>query len=150
MPTEIPDLWGDDIRVDVVPPIVVLKTQAEAISRRTKGMLTAEISSSTDVDDDGAVECRHKLILQARSIGYYGEELLQIQHYESRYYPLTIELPIAIVWDYKITDTPSYIRRCNDQDELLEALGRALTSPPTKAALNSLLARVNEKQLAKG
>ncbi len=150
MPTEIPDLWGDDIRVDIVPPLVVLKTQAEAISRRTKGMLTADVSSSRDVDDDGAVECRHKLLLQARSIGYHGEELLQIQHYENRYYPLTIELPTGIVWDYADSDTPTAYRRCNDQDELLAALGRALTSPPTKAALNSLLARVNEKEFSKG
>jgi hypothetical protein len=146
MPTEIPDLWGDDIDVDVVSPHVILKTQAEAIARRTKGLLTAEVSTSAEPDDDFNFTSTHKLLILARSIGYEGEELLQIQHPDKRYYPLSIEVPSGIVWDYSDSDTPTCYRRCNDQDELIAALRTVLTSPPTKATLNNLLARVNEKR----
>lgn len=145
MPTEIPDLWGDDINVDVVPPLVILKAQAEAISRRTRGMLTAEVVSSSG-KEKGEVTWVHGLHLRAPTIEY-GELLLTLSHDENRFYPVSVELPEPISWAQGSRETT--IMRCDDQQRLLDALSVALTSPPTKWALSTLLAKVNEAKFAK-
>jgi hypothetical protein len=148
MTTEIPDLWGTDIDVDVVPPLVILRTQAQAIGVRTKGLLSAEVVSSDQTANDGSHLWTHTFLLQAPPIDFHGEELLEVSHEDERYYPVTIQVPTAISWGQLAGKQLSLL--CADQSEFMAALSAVLTSPPTRAALNSLLARVNEKQLAKG
>lgn len=172
MPTEIPDLWGDDIDVDVVPPLAILKTQAEAISRRTKGILKAEVvSSPTSVASRESLSLTadtggplfepensassqnlpywiHMLVLQAPAIEY-EEELLTVSHHDKRLYPVTIEVPSKIIWTHTKSVFQKTAIECNDQQELLAALSTALGSAPTKSVLNSLLAKVNETKLVK-
>jgi hypothetical protein len=145
MPTEIPDLWGSDIDVDVVPPLAILKTQAQAIGVRTKGLLAAEVVSNDQTVNDGPQWWTHTFLLQAPPIGFHGEELLEVSHEGERYYPVSIQLPTAIAWGKLAGKQESLL--CTDQSEFMTALSAALTSPPIRAALSSLLARVNEKQL---
>jgi hypothetical protein len=133
MANEIPDLWGDDIDVDVVPPHVILKTQAEAISRRTKGLLTASVTEDFQKDGGGKTHWSFALILNAPSLGY-DEELLELSHADNQLYPVRLSM----------LSGDSNSRHCNNQRELLAALAEALTSPTTKAVIASLLARVNE------
>jgi hypothetical protein len=133
MANEIPDLWGDDIDVDVVPPHVILKTQAEAISRRTKGLLTASVTEDFQKDSEGKTSWFFSLILNAPSLGY-DEELLELSHDDKHLYPVRLTMLSGIASS----------RTCNNQPELLTALAEALTSPTTKAVIASLLARVNE------
>ena len=42
MTTAIPNLWPDDIKVDVLPPIAILKAQEGLLARMTQGMLVAK------------------------------------------------------------------------------------------------------------
>jgi hypothetical protein len=39
----IPDLWSDDIRADILTPTMILKAQARALTRRTRGLIAAEV-----------------------------------------------------------------------------------------------------------
>lgn len=163
MPTEIPDLWGSDIDVSVVPPVVILRTQAQALSRRTGGMLTADVTSTSSTNSGESKQpVSHQLLLHAPSINY-TEHLLSISHTSDKLYPVEVALPVAISWlpgkvqasPFKVgleaildPASPRFSISCSTQEGLLDALRVALNSPPTKAALNSLLARVNESKLA--
>ena len=45
MPTSELDLWPDQISVDVVSPLALLRIQATALKRKTKGILDARVDS---------------------------------------------------------------------------------------------------------
>ena len=167
MPAQIPDLWGGNIDVDVVPPLVILKTQAEAIARRTKGVLTGNVTTVFGGEESKG-QTIHQLLINAPSLGY-TEHLLSVTHGEDRVYPSEVRMPVAISWlpgkerpvsitNISITNimeavndpaSPRYTIACVSQDALISALRVAFTSPPVTATLNSLLARVNEQRLAK-
>ena len=65
MPDEIPDLWPADIRLDVRSPLVILKTQAELLSKHTKGLL--ECAGTTTEEGE---QVQHALDLFARAVNY--------------------------------------------------------------------------------
>lgn len=144
MPIEIPDLWDDDINIDVLPPLVILKAQDEGIRRKTQGILHTDISTTSETDDSDTTWITHTLDLVATAIGYQ-ESILRVTCREDRLYPATIGTPEQITWsDGK---TASDMVRCFDPDEFITELRTALRSPPTKAAIATLLARSNEARL---
>lgn len=151
MPIEIPDLWDDDIKVDVLPPLVILKAQDEAIRRKTEGILRTQIVSREierepeDDEEETKVDVVYTLDLEATALGY-RESILNVFHRKGRLYPVTITMPEKIEWS---TDPSaySYSARCASSDEFIQHLRVALRSEPTKSTLASLLAMINETKL---
>ena len=45
MSTTIPDLWSDDIQVDVLTPLVILRAQESRLGRKTQGILEARVTT---------------------------------------------------------------------------------------------------------
>jgi hypothetical protein len=145
MPTEIPDLWGDDIKVDVLPPSVILRAQATLIGRKTQGILSADVVSSTS-DEDGERWEEHTLQVFATSAGY-RESILTVYHSANRVYPVTIQLPEDIDWGGSMIGSSRRVQ-CYTPEEFMPRLGTALQSRPTQAVIATLLARSNETKLS--
>ena len=140
MPTEIPDLWGDDIKVDVLSPLLILKAQDEAIRRKTQGVLRANVVTTEvnpfeeleydedededeDIDaDDGAL--RPNQLVHALDLGSpviaYTETLLQVSHAVNRAYPAKLSVPDPLRWDLE-RDPPN----ANDSAEDLFSAARS-------------------------
>ncbi|MBY0459560.1 MAG: hypothetical protein K2V38_19745 [Gemmataceae bacterium] len=144
MPTEIPDLWDDDIKVDVLPPLVILRAQDEGIRRKTQGILRAAISTTVENEPDGSVWVSHEFGLVAPALGSQ-ESLLTVGHAERKLYPVQIFVPDEITWNDGKTISRSI--RCYDPDEFIAQLRAALRSPPTKGSVSTLLALSNESRL---
>src|SRR5687768_13665848 len=128
MPIDIPDLWGDDIQVDVLPPLVILKAQDEAIRRKTQGILRTEVISTEEQGGGDSGWVIHTLDVIALAMGY-RESLLTVSHGSERLYPATVEMPEHIAWS---DGTVSIQIRCFTAAEFLRELGVALRSGPTK------------------
>ena len=148
MPTEIPDLWDDDIKVDVLPPLLILKAQAVALNRKTSGILSAsvrtELSSISDPEKTTLNET-HFLELSAPVYGY-SEEILIVTHARSRVYPAQILLPEAIRWSNNLLLSKS--NSAATVEEFFKYLREALRSPVTRGSIDTLLARSNEMRQA--
>lgn len=174
MPTEIPDLWGDDIKVDVLSPLMILKAQDEAIRRKTQGVLRAEITTrevsgfenrfgNLEKDDElGDNVVRPNWLIHTLDIASpvlaYCETLLEVRHAVNRAYPATLTVPAPIQWDLDqdstdLDDTTGALEHSLVGDykaiaysaaELLRHLRRALQSQNTRAAVDSMLALANE------
>jgi len=83
----IPDLWSDDIKVDVVTPLAILRAQVGPIHRKTEGLLQAEVTTTTS--DAGWV--RLQLDLIAPVLNGYRHRLLAATHEKDRVYPVNVE-----------------------------------------------------------
>lgn len=148
MPGGIPDLWSDDIQVDVLPPAVILRRQGEALSSKTQGILTARVLSGRPIDHtDTRI---HSLELVAPALGY-SEVILKVEHDESRPYPVSLTLPDAIVWpsvqptaEQPFGPLERETVTANTVKQFLEFLRAALRSEQTRSTIDTLLARSNE------
>src|SRR4051812_45259929 len=85
MATTIPDLWPVDIKLDVLPPVAILKTQEGFLARKTQGLLQAKVST---VATDALVQ--HQLDLIAPGLNFYRERLLSATHAADTLYPVTV------------------------------------------------------------
>src|SRR4051794_29490536 len=85
MSTTIPDLWPDDIKVSVLPPLAILKAQEGLLAQKTQGMLQAKLSST---ETERLVQ--YQLDLIAAPLNFYRERLLSARHERGRYYPVVV------------------------------------------------------------
>src|SRR6266511_2111122 len=85
MTTAVPDLWSEDIKVNVLPSIAVLKTQEGLLARKTQGMLQARL---TTTETDTLVQ--HSLDLIAPALNFDRERLLSATHDREMLYPVTV------------------------------------------------------------
>ncbi len=85
MTTTIPDLWSDDIRIDIVTPLVILRLQEALLGQKTKGILEAKVTSTSS---DTWVQ--HQLDLIAPAQNRYRVTLLTARHQNSLAYPVTV------------------------------------------------------------
>lgn len=164
MPTQIPSLWPDNIDVDVVPPIAVLRHQASELRERTKGLLEAEVRSWPSKQEQGRII--HEFQIRAPALEGYTYSLFRIWHNKDFVYPAEIYfepwvsqakteyfekqkrlLPAQMFGPYAVADLePSGIRSAATQTEFLEAMSDLLTSPRTKSVLMSLIARIKQAE----
>jgi hypothetical protein len=80
----MPDLLPDDFGTETVsPPLVVLREQAEHLTRRTGGLVVARVSTAAT----GAPTFLHRFILEVPSLDDYVFELLLVSH-PLTFYPL--------------------------------------------------------------
>ena len=153
--TEIPDLWGDDIKVDVLSPLAILKVQGELLGTKTKGLLAGLTTSGLA----GAKQEReeiHQFDLHSPAVNY-TENVLTVRHKQGRPYPVDLRLQTAIDWPKQLweasgseysEDGTSSDCRCGNEKEFLLALRAALQSPPVRSAIDSILAMSNERNMA--
>src|SRR5439155_23788332 len=85
MPDTIPDLWSDDITVNVVTPLVILRKQAQLLTQKTKGVLEAHVHT---IGGDAGLT-RHEFDIYAPALGY-RERLFTATHWE-QVYPVVLE-----------------------------------------------------------
>jgi hypothetical protein len=151
MATTIPDLWSDDIRVNVLPPIAVLKAQESLLSQKTQGMLQAKL---TTTETEKLVQ--HQLDLVAPSLNFYRERLLSATHTPELPYPVTVTAeafePKSLNPMQEIGTTlaqalnPSRLqRRAATDKEFIQLVREILQSDTVRALIHSLIARINAK-----
>jgi hypothetical protein len=149
MVTTIPDLWSDDIKVNVLPPIAVLKAQEGLLSRKTQGMLQAKL---TTTETDKLVQ--HQLDLIAPGLNFYRERLLSATHSADMLYPVTVTAlafdpepltPLSLLQAAiaRARDPSRLQRRAATDDEFIRLVGEVLQSQTVRALIYSLIARIN-------
>jgi hypothetical protein len=140
MSTAIPDLWPEDIRVDVRPPLAVLRMQEGLLAKKTQGILQAKLLSS-------ATETRvqHSLYLIAPALNFYRVELLSATHDSEMVYPVTVA---ARCWfDEFLPDEGQDIEKrqvAATAEEFIDLVRKALRSTEVRGLIQSLIARSNE------
>src|SRR4051794_11804124 len=85
MTTTLPDLWSDDIKVDVLSPLVILRSQEGYLERKTQGLLQAKVATTRSGD-----WVQHQLDLIAPALGGYRRSLLTARHNAEMIYPVFV------------------------------------------------------------
>ena len=152
MITAVPDLWSEDIKVNVLPPIAVLKTQEGLLARKTQGMLQAKL---TTTETETLVQ--HQLDLIAPGLNFYRERLLSATHDREMPYPVTVTAeafaphPLNVVQAVgaaiKRSVDPAVIqRRAATDEDFIRLVREVLHSEQVRALIHSLIARINEQK----
>jgi hypothetical protein len=140
MTTAIPDLWSDDIRVDVLPPIAVLRAQEGLLAKKTQGILQAKLMTS-----ESETLVQHNLYLVAPALNFYRVELLSAKHDRELIYPVTVT---AHCWFSEfLPDEDEEIERRHvaaTAEEFIDLVRQALRSTEVRGLIQSLIARSNE------
>lgn len=161
MAATIPSLWPDDIRVDLLPPVTILRVQAGQLGRLTGGILDADVTTVTG--DKGFVV--HRLDLIAPALGGRRYRALAATH-RADYYPLVLEAdcyrpktrttkynpfePLgglittrteALTWP----DATDWRPAVADQEEFIKKVGEVLRSREVRAVIESMIALSNEQ-----
>jgi len=144
--TTIPDLWSNDIKADVLPPVAVLKAQEGLLARKTKGMLQAEVST---LGSGGLVQ--HQFDLLAPGLNWYRARVLTATHDAEMLYPVMVtseafESPRKTGLNPALLTAldPSRIQRQAATDEdFIELVRIVLQSDRVRSLISSLLARMH-------
>jgi hypothetical protein len=150
MATTIPDLWSDDIKVDVLPPIAILKAQEGLLARKTQGMLQAKL---TTTETENLVQ--HQFDLIAPSLNFYRERLFSATHSRTMLYPVTVtancfrpkprtQMDAIISPITHPLDQPLPQREAATDEEFVQLVGKVLQSTEVRALIHSLIARINQ------
>src|SRR5205809_6006843 len=124
-PREIPDLWPDDFgEADVVPPVTILRAQAAALAKRTKGLVEGRVSSQAEHQ-----YFLHPLALVAPALGDYSYSLLVLRH-EIDLYPCSV----SASWEPSWTET-------KDEDTLYSTLASVFSNPAAIRVIRALAAQ---------
>lgn len=140
MSTAIPDLWPDDIRADVRPPVVVLRAQESLLAKKTQGILQAKLLTS-----ESEKLVNHSLTLIAPALNFYRVNLLSATHDQEMVYPVTVT---ARCWfsDF-LPDGGEEIEKrrvAATEEEFIDLVRQALQSAEVRGLIQSLIARSNE------
>lgn len=148
MTTTIPDLWSDDIRVDVLTPLVILQSQEGFLEQKTQGILRADVATTTS----GPL-VQHQLDIVAPALKQYRKTLVTAKHHKDMVYPVTVRaesflpeetgVPAPIGVPFPLEPPPDQ-REANTQDEFVDLVRQVFQSGRVKAMIQSLIARSNE------
>ena len=150
MSATIPDLWPDDIRVDLLTPLMILRMQAGLLSSKTQGLIIAEVRTTTT---DKWVQ--HQLDLIALPLDHYRVSLLTARHDIGGAYPVTVRSqgfvpkrepgpssPTASI--RAMFEPPPDQREAATQEEFIDLVRQALRSDAIRSRIQSLIVRTNE------
>jgi len=171
MTATIPNLWPEGIKVDVLPPVTILKYQATKIREMTKGILECEVTTVTGPEDFVS----HRLDLIAPVLDGRRQRVLTATH-RADLYPVVVEADcfrpkpkpkpltpleemgatVAETLDgiFRAKNPPSWPNPddwrpiADDQDELLKRIGEVLKSRGVRSTIDSMIALSNDKQQA--
>lgn len=122
---ETVDLWGEIIASPMRTPLTVLKEQGALLERKTNGMLSFEIKSSSNGESFSHIFYLHSPILN------FSHFLLGIHH------PIEI---YPIIMDFDLGEGRTNIR-ISDEAEFLGNLKNIFQSQKTQKVIQSLLAQ---------
>jgi hypothetical protein len=155
MSTTIPVLWSDDVSVDVVSPLAILRVQAGSLSRMTKGLLEAEIETS--ISDSDKVQYQFDVI--APVLNKFRRRILIATHQRDWVYPVVVEAECFLPGDRPptlraVTDPrprPTDLafegqRPAATDQEFIKLVGEVLRSPQIRSLIHSLIARSNDQR----
>lgn len=139
MPDVLPNLWPDEFKIDVQTPLVILRAQANYLSKVTRGILQGTVE--TEAADDLV---QHRLVVVAPAFNAYRHTLIAALHSKDLAYPVEIRAE-ALAASEVFANAPvtTYPKAYNDE-HMNELVARALQSPETKAVILSLIAKSNE------
>lgn len=147
MPVTIPNLWPEEIAVDVITPLALLKTQAGNLTSMTKGVLVADVQTTTA---DGTISLRLQLV--APALNGFRRTVLTATHNYEQPYPVRIEAAV-----FEPVPDPEYGPDPDEPDwrpvawtlqELIDLVKKSLQSREIKSLIQSLIARSNEATTA--
>ncbi len=141
MATAIPTLWSDDIAVDILTPLAILRVQASGLSPLTKGILESEV-----VTTESPSQTSHRLQLIAPVLDGYRRTIFTATHGRGQPYPVILEADcFRADADHPDFDPEDDWRPTAwTFQELLGYVKQALQSKEVRAELQSLIARSNE------
>lgn len=169
MAATIPSLWPDDIKVDVVPPVVILRYQAAKIGELTNGIIRADVTTTTGQEDFVV----HRLELIAPLLDGRRYVVLTVTH-RSDFYPVVLEadcyrprrqIIMGVTGDLArvtaaLSEVVSTIGTAThpwpnpgdwrpiapNQDEFYKRVGEVLKSMEVRSAIDSLIALSNQRR----
>jgi hypothetical protein len=125
----MPDLWPEDLgKSDVTPPIVLLREQAQRLSKKTQGKLEGRVVTS---QPDG-VHFLHQFLVVVPSLDNYSYALLMVQHSPVQLYPA------------EILNVPGGPLIANDEQQYEAYLRAVFASDRTRSVIQSLRAQAEE------
>ncbi len=143
MAQRIPNLWSEkDVKVEVLTPLAILRTQAANLEQMTQGLIEAEIVTSTS--DKG--ETVYQLDVIAPALGGYRHRLFSISHQKDMVYPVRFTVPPGIAMELKRIGGGNWLEVTGTESAFLDQLEDVLTSNTINAIIQSIIARSNELQ----
>lgn len=140
MATGIPVLWSDDINVEIVSPLAILRAQLDPLRTLTKGLLEGEIvSNPTEVEN----EVEHVLYLVAPTLSNYRFEILSLTHQDHLVYPVAVE---SVAIEENPRASFRHVETAETEDRFIQILGEVLRSDRVRSVIHALLARINEEK----
>jgi hypothetical protein len=121
----MPDLWPSDFgQSDVVPPVSILREQADLIGKKTRGVIYGTIQTSK-----AGTDFLHEFMLVVPTLDNYTYRLLFVRH-PIQLYPATLTAEL-LQQDF----------RAGTADEFVRQLGAVLSSPQTIEIVRVLLSQ---------
>ena len=145
MSATIPDLWPDDIRVDLLTPLMILRTQAGLLSSKTQGLIIAEVRTTTTEK-----WVQHQLDLIAFPLDHYRMTLLTARHGIDAAYPVKVTCQGFVPKQRGFPSVPNFFepppneREAATQEEFIALVREALRSDTIRSRIQSLIVRSNE------
>jgi hypothetical protein len=149
----IPNLWSDDIKVNVVTPLAVLRKQAHLLTQMTKGVLEADVATvDTVYGDSGTI--RHGFDVIAPALDY-RQRLFTATH-GVQVYPVVLEADcfrsqshpdlnaVKLGPGYDLEPERAGTRQAKTEDEFLNLVREILRSDKVRSVIQSLIARSND------
>jgi hypothetical protein len=140
MPDQIEDLWPDMNTAAIVTPASILKTQASALSQKSKGLLQGEVETWTNQQN-----IYHRFSLVVPALDNYRYSLLRVHHLPTLYPVYVDESPLRVIegesTDWDNTARQTYVLQ--DEASFRGWLRKAFAATETKRILESLLAQAS-------
>ena len=146
MATKIPNLWSQkDVKVEVLSPFAILRTQAANLEQMTKGLIEAEITATATATG----EIFYQLDLIAPVLGGYRHRLFAISHKKDMLYPVRFLLSSTQISELiKRLGPQNWTEVAGTEAIFLNELTYLLQSNDVNAVIQSIIARSNEVQSA--
>ena len=129
----MPDLWPADIGQETgeLGPAALLKSQAALLSKKTKGLVTAEVRGEQDPRDGKFVD---NFYLVGSTINY--QYLLFSLVYPIEFYPAELLFIPA-----EAIDSSTRRSRIEDDAQLMDEIRQIFSNAKTKGVISAIIAR---------
>lgn len=138
----IPNLWPKKFGRGILTPLAVLRVQAAKFKDMTEGLLEADVTTEFEREDLKV----HALELVAPALDGYRRTILTVRHAHPGAYPLWLRSEFSTATEDYDEDHPS--GECGSQEELFAALREVFASRQLSTLVESLIAQINESELA--
>lgn len=159
MAESIPNLWPSGISETVETPLAILRAQVEPLRNVTNGLLRVNIST---IASEETAQVVHSLDVVAPGLNNDRHRIVSVTHSRDRVYPARIEtkgfepkpkpgsfLPTKARQNVLkgFSGEPNDWRLVADSEgAFIKSLGLVLGSPEVRSVIDSLLARLNERE----